>query len=188
MSTRENAGGALTARPLRRYSRPMHYTQLFRNLREAKGLTLEALAKNARCHRNTVINVESGRPVKFKTISRLIQKMGYGADSDDLKSVALLWQESVSGINFSREEVRRTAVETLQRHETTVADAADQLREVALTSNLTPDQVDLLAFAARQPELIAILGHIRSFGQRNQIESLARPEDGGDGQLLVAED
>lgn len=188
MSTHENTWGALTARPLRRYSRPMHYTQLFRNLREAKGLTLEALAKHARCHRNTVINVESGRPVKFKTISRLVQKMGYGADSDDLKSIALLWLESVSGINFSREDVRRTAAETLHRHETTVADAADQLREAALAANLTAEQVDLLAFAARQPELIAILGHIRSFGRRNQIENLARPSNDGDGQLLVAED
>src|SRR5690606_41157894 len=91
------------------YTQPMHYTQLFRNLREAKGLTLEALATRARCHRNTVINVESGRPVKFKTISRLVQKMGYAADSEDMKSVALLWLESASGIRFSQPAVAAQA-------------------------------------------------------------------------------
>jgi len=47
----------------------MDYMQLFRSLREQRGLTLEQLAKLARLHRNTVVNIESGRPVKFKTIA-----------------------------------------------------------------------------------------------------------------------
>ena len=74
----------------------MHYTQLFRTLRESRGLSHEGLAKKAACHRNTVINVESGRPVKFKTVADLMAMMGYDRNSAELKSIALLWLESVS--------------------------------------------------------------------------------------------
>jgi len=87
----------------------MDYTQLFRKLREEKDLTLEQLAELAGMHRNTVVNIEAGRPVKFKTIAALMGQMGYGANSPELKSMALLWLESVSGIPFSRSETQAAA-------------------------------------------------------------------------------
>src|SRR4051812_1912018 len=79
----------------------MQYTQLFRRLREQKGLSHEALAKLARCHRNTVLNVESGRAVKFKTLARLMSKMGYASNSLEMCSVAVLWLEAVSGVDLA---------------------------------------------------------------------------------------
>lgn len=168
----------------------MHYTQLFRSLREAKGLTLEALAVRARCHRNTVINVESGRPVKFKTISRLVQKMGYPADSADLKSIALLWLESASGIRFSRPETVREATAALGRRQAAITAAADRLHEAALAAHLTAEQIDLLAFAAAQPELMTILRQIRDLGERLRDDPLAAAGDDEDDdqELMVAED
>jgi len=167
----------------------MHYTQLFRNLREAKGLTLEALATRARCHRNTVINVESGRPVKFKTISRLVQKMGYAADSEDMKSVALLWLESASGIRFSQPAVAAQALEGVNRHQTAVHAATARLQAAALDANLTAEQIDLLIYALRHPDILAILGHIRALNTRlapDRPYPLADDEDPP--ELLVAED
>src|SRR3990172_7249498 len=60
-----------------RHRSRMHYTQLFRQLREARELSIDALAGRAKCHRNTVINVEKGRGVKFDTLADLMAKMGY---------------------------------------------------------------------------------------------------------------
>jgi len=79
----------------------MHYAQFFRKLRELKGLSHEALAGLARCHRNTILNVEGRRPVKFKTLARLMGKMGYATNSAEMASLALLWLESVSGLDLA---------------------------------------------------------------------------------------
>ncbi len=163
----------------------MHYTQLFRNLREAKGLTLDSLATQARCHRNTVINVESGRPVKFKTISRLVEKMGYPADSADMKSIALLWLEAASGIRFSQPTVTAEAIDTINRHQADVTHAAAELRAAALDAHLTPEQINLLIFALRHPEVLNILGSIQTLTNRLGAYPLA---DDDDDQRLVAED
>jgi transcriptional regulator with XRE-family HTH domain len=145
-----------------RYSLLMHYTQLFRKLREAKGLTLEALAKLARRHRNTVINVESGRPVKFKTIAELMVKMGYGTKSPEMKAVALLWLEAVSGIAFSQPETEGAARKAIAGYQASARQAARQLDEVVGRSSLDVGQIELLAFAARNPGVLAILQNIRA--------------------------
>lgn len=164
----------------------MHYTQLFRSLREAKGLTLEALAAKARCHRNTVINVESGRPVKFKTISRLVQKMGYPADSADLKGIALLWLEASSGIRFSQPAVSDEAAAAIKGHQSGMTRAATELQTAALEAHLTREQIDLLIFAVRQPEALAILGQIR--GLTDRLAAYPGQDDEEPPHLLVAED
>ncbi|MFH1498084.1 MAG: helix-turn-helix transcriptional regulator [Verrucomicrobiota bacterium] len=165
----------------------MHYTQLFRSLREAKGLTLEALAAQARCHRNTVINVESGRPVKFKTISRLVQKMGYAPDSADMKGIALLWLEAASGIRFSQPEVAAEAIADVRRHQAGMTAAAAELQAAALDAHLSREQIDLLIFALRQPDALAILGHVRALTTRLAVYPATAREDADDG-LMVAED
>ena len=139
----------------------MNYTQLFRTLREAKSLTHDGLAKLASCHRNTVINVESGRPVKFKTIAELMLKMGYDSGSSEMKSVALLWLESISGINLTHEQSTTEARERIEKYRATEREAAQLLVDAVTSSNLTVDQIRTLLFAAGRPEIIAILENIR---------------------------
>lgn len=139
----------------------MNYTQLFRTLREAKGLTHDGLAREAGCHRNTVINVESGRPVKFKTIAELMAKMGYGAESPELKSVALLWLEAISGVNFTQEESTREARTRIAGYRASEKETAQLLADAAISSHLTVDQMRTLLFAAGRPEVISVVEGIR---------------------------
>jgi len=163
----------------------MHYTRLFRNLREAKGLTLEALARKARRHRNTVINVESGRPVKFKTIAELMVKMGYAAGSPEMKSVALLWLEAVSSIPFSQPETEAAARRTIAGYRAATRPAVRQLDEAIARAGLDPAQIDLLAFAVRHPGVLAMLENLR------RLAADLAEEQAGDGAaavLKVAED
>jgi len=139
----------------------MHYTQLFRTLREAKGVTIEGLARQARCHRNTVANVESGRPVKFKTISELMVKMGYGANSVEMKSIALLWLEAVSGLPFSRPEAGRAARKAIGSYRAAARQMARQLDQAIAREGLSAENIRLLLFAVRNPDVLAIVGRIR---------------------------
>lgn len=180
--------GALTTLPARRYSLLVDYTQLFRKLRESRGLTLEQLAELARVHRNTVVNIEGGRPVKFKTIARLMKKMGYAADSTEMKSVALLWLESVSGIPFSRADAEGTARQAIAGYRSPARQAARRLDAAVAAASLTPADIDLLVFAARQPEVLAILEQIRRLTETsstpatddNVAELRAAAEDAAD--------
>ena len=140
----------------------MHYTQLFRTLRETKGLTHEGLARKAACHRNTVINVESGRPVKFKTIAELMSVMGYGQESAELKSIALLWLESVSGVNLTSEQSTEEARRKIARYRATEQEAAQMLASTVIAEHLSVDQIRALLFASGRPEIITILENIRN--------------------------
>jgi transcriptional regulator with XRE-family HTH domain len=139
----------------------MHYTQLFRSLREAKGLTIEGLAELADCHRNTVTNVESGRPVKFKTIADLMGKMGYTAASTETRSIALLWLEAVSGIPFSQPRTEAAALKSVAGYRRTLKDAARQLEAEAIRHSLPARQIDLLIYAIRHPEMLSLLENVR---------------------------
>lgn len=139
----------------------MDYTQLFRTLREAKGLTLEQLATQARVHRNTIVNIESGRPVKFKTIAGLMQKMGYPATSSEMKSLALLWLESISGIPFSRNEAEASAKKSITTYRSTARQAARDLADLAVGANLTTQQIRVLMFAVNHPDVISIIEQVR---------------------------
>jgi DNA-binding XRE family transcriptional regulator len=139
----------------------MNYTQLFRTLREAKSLTHDGLARLANCHRNTVINVESGRPVKFKTIAELMLKMGYDSGSSEMKSVALLWLESISGINLTHAQSTSEARERIEQYRASEREAAQLLVDAVISSNLSVEQIRTLLFAASRPEIIAILENVR---------------------------
>jgi DNA-binding XRE family transcriptional regulator len=139
----------------------MHYTQLFRTLRETKGLTHDGLARKATCHRNTVINVESGRPVKFKTIADLMAMMGYGSESPELKSIALLWLESVSGVNLTSEQSTAEARRKIARYRATEQEAAQMLADTVIAEHLSIDQIRTLLFASGRPEIISVLENIR---------------------------
>ncbi|MDB6093279.1 MAG: transcriptional regulator, family [Verrucomicrobia bacterium] len=159
----------------------MHYTQLFRSLREAKGLTLEELSRQARRHRNTVVNVESGRPVKFKTIEELMLKMGYAPNSSEMRSIALLWLEAISGLPFSRAETENSARKSIATYRSTARQAAKRLEETISRAGLTVEQIGLLAFAVQHPEALSILDKVRELAS-----TLAT--DGATAELKVAED
>ncbi len=139
----------------------MNYTQLFRKLREEKALTHEALARMARCHRNTVVNLENGRPVKFRTIAELMLVLGYGSESVELRSMALLWLESISGIQLAREESNEDARRRISLYRASERDAAQLLTSTALAKQLSVDQIRTLLFATGKPEVIALLELIR---------------------------
>lgn len=166
----------------------MHYTQLFRNLRETKGLTHEGLARKAACHRNTVINVESGRPVKFKTIAELMAVMGYGPESAELKSIALLWLESISGVNLTSEQSTEEARRKIARYRATEQEAAQMLAQTAVAEHLSVDQIRSLLFAAGHPEVIAILENVRDLvGGSTPRTSPARSAEEMEPQYQAAE-
>lgn len=139
----------------------MQYAQLFRRLREQKGLSHDALAKLARCHRNTVLNVESGRPVKFKTVARLMSKMGHPSDSPEMATLALLWLESVSGVNLAEPSTLGPARQKLAAYDRALGQAARQLLDAVRHAKLDERRIRLLAFAARRPEMLAILESIQ---------------------------
>lgn len=166
----------------------MHYTQLFRTLRETKGLTHEGLARKAACHRNTVINVESGRPVKFKTIAELMSVMGYGPDSAELKSIALLWLESISGVNLTSEQSTEEARRKIARYRATEQEASQLLAQTVIAQHLSVDQIHALLFASGRPEVITILENIRELlGEHTPKASAARSSEEMEPQLEVAE-
>lgn len=139
----------------------MHYAALFRRLREQKGLTHEALARLARCHRNTVINVETGRPVRFTTLARLMTRMGYATDSTEMTSLALLWLESVSGINLADPSALGGARQKAAAYTRSARQAASQLLDAVHKAGLTDRQVRVLEFAAGNPEVLRIVESIR---------------------------
>lgn len=139
----------------------MHYAALFRRLREQKGLTHEALARLARCHRNTVINVETGRPVRFATLARLMTRMGYATDSAEMSSLALLWLESVSGIDLADPGTLGGARQKAATYTRSARQAASSLAETVHRAGLSERQVRLLEFPARTPEVLRILESIQ---------------------------
>lgn len=156
----------------------MHYAALFRRLREQKGLTHEALARLARCHRNTIMNVEAGRPVRFATVARLMTRMGYASDSAEMTSLALLWLESVSGIDLADPSALGGARQKAAAYTRSIRQAAAQLADTVHKAGLNDRQIRVLEFAARTPEVLRIVESIRDL--------LPAADDAP--QLKVAED
>lgn len=157
----------------------MQYAQLFHRLREQKGLSHEALAKLAHCHRNTILNVESGRQVKFKTIARLMAKMGYPSDSPEMAGLALLWLESVSGVDLADPATLGPARQKLAVYNRSLGQAARHLLDAVRQAKLDERKIRLLAYAAQRPEMLAII---------ESIQDLLQTTTGGLAELKVAED
>jgi transcriptional regulator with XRE-family HTH domain len=136
----------------------MGYSDQFKAFREARGLSREQLAASAGCHRNTVINVESGRPVKFTTIVRLMGKMGYSESSAETKLLALLWLETVSGVKVTRGEVALlpTGVKAEQA-------ALHELHVEVIQQALEPADISLLQWIARNRQILNSIRAIRDF-------------------------
>ncbi|HTQ31682.1 MAG TPA: helix-turn-helix domain-containing protein [Opitutaceae bacterium] len=149
----------------------MNYTRHFRQLREAKNLSREQLAALAGCHRNTVINVETGRPVKFRTIAELLQKMGYSRESTETRGMALLWLEAVSGLKFSPADAEKTAEQLRAVYRRSIRASQDELLAAIQDRQLTREQMELLVFAVRQSEVLEILRAVRDFSENSTFAS-----------------
>lgn len=134
----------------------MRYSDQFKAFREARGLTPKQLAARAGCHRNTVVNVESGRPVKFATIVRLMEKMGYDETSAETKLLALLWLEAITGIRVTGDEIPRLA-----SHAKTERRALESLQSEVLQRSLEPGDIALLQWAARHRPILNSLRAIK---------------------------
>lgn len=131
----------------------MGYPEQFKHHREACGLTREQLADKANCHRNTVINIETGRPVKFGTMMQLMEHMGFRTDSSEVRFLALLWLEAATGIQVSPAQAENLQAEA--------ASGAHQLQHEISRRRLSHDDVDLLSFAARNRKVLNALRAIR---------------------------
>jgi transcriptional regulator with XRE-family HTH domain len=158
----------------------MHYTQLFRRLREQKGLSIESLARQARCHRNTVLNVEGGRPVRFRTLATLMSKMGYAGDSSEMSSLALLWLEDVSGVDLAEPAKLAPVRRKLSAYDRPIVEAAQELADTVRRARLDDREIRLLEFAAQRPEVLAIIGSVRDLLADGGADNRA--------ELKVAED
>jgi transcriptional regulator with XRE-family HTH domain len=154
----------------------MDYTRQFRHLRETKNLSREQLASLAGCHRNTVINIETGRPVKFGTIAELLMKMGYAKDSPETKGMALLWLEAVSGLKFMPADAQKTAEYLRSHYRRTVRAKEEELLASIQDHHLSRDQIELLAFASRHPEVLEILRTVRDFSEIQTLAAAAGKE------------
>jgi len=132
---------------------PMAYPDQFKTYREAKGFSREQLAVRADCHRNTVINVECGRPVKFATIAHLMDKMGYEKTSAETKQLALLWLEAVADIQITPGEAQ-----ALQKSNSV---PTENLQAEISRRKLPKEDIDLLTFAAGHRKVLSALRAIR---------------------------
>jgi hypothetical protein len=135
----------------------MHYTQLFRKCREDKKLTVDELARISRKHRNTIFNVEAGRPIRFETIRDVMLKMGYSSTSQEMRSMGLLWLEDVSGIPFSQPKVEANALKAIATYGSSSRHAARRLHDAVNRSALPSDKIELLTYAASEPKAMEIL-------------------------------
>lgn len=137
----------------------MSYSEQFKLFRESRGLSREGLASRAKCHRNTVNNVESGRPVKFETISQLMRAMDYGDGSPELKLLAVLWLEEVSGVRITVEEAQELKREVEKRRKSTPW--LQRLNREVARRGLGEEEVELLSFAAKHRPILTALRAIQ---------------------------
>jgi hypothetical protein len=117
--------------------------------------------------------------VKFKTIARLMAKMGYPSDSPEMASLALLWLESVSGVDLADPATLGPVRQKLAVYDRALGLAARQLMDAVRQAKLDERRIRLLTFAARHPEMLAII---------ESIQDLLHTTAGGTAELKVAED
>jgi transcriptional regulator with XRE-family HTH domain len=129
----------------------MNYQSFFKELRTQNGLSHAQVAEKTGCHRNTVINVERGRPVRFATISKMMASMG--ATEEQTKTMAMLWVGGTAHLEVTGEseawasasQPMKTAWANLKKH----LDAMDS------------DQLETMGWVAASPSLLKALKIIK---------------------------
>jgi hypothetical protein len=119
--------------------------------------------------------------VKFSTLARLMEKMGYPAGSDELRTLALLWMEAVSKIPFSQPETLAAARRQAGIYGRDALQTSRQLAEIVADARLSAEQIRLLMYAARQPEVLSILATVQKLVEAGSAEGVVS-------ELKVAEE
>ena len=73
----------------------------------------------------------------------------------------MLWLEAVSDIPFSRPETVTAARRQAGAYGRDALQTSRQLAEIVADARLSADQIRLLIFAARQPEVLSIVATVR---------------------------
>jgi len=92
---------------------------------------------------------------------------GYDAESSEMKSIALLWLESISGINLTLDRSTAEARKKIAKYRATEKEAAQMLADAVVAEHLSVEQIKTLLFASSRQDVITILEGIRD---------LVRPE------------
>jgi transcriptional regulator with XRE-family HTH domain len=133
----------------------MEYAAKFTAFREARKLSQNGLAALAGCHRNTVVNVERGRAVKFATIAGLMEKMGYSKQSGETRKLALLWFQATTGIGVRLDE---TGIIDLSRKRSPAVLRAEL---AARLKRMDQADIEIVHFAVANREIMNALKAIR---------------------------
>lgn len=143
----------------------MTFPEYFRQLREESGQSYDSLANLAGIHRNTIINLEQNRSVKFKTVALLLQIMGHDENSEVTRRAALLWLEGVSGIHFSLKEVIREKKKMDRDYRKSKKSSIDILTTSISEKNLSEAEVGFLLATVENEELMNILKSAVAFAK-----------------------
>lgn len=144
----------------------MDYTEFFRQLRIQKGFTHDTLANLAGVHRNTVINLEQNRQVKFKTVALLLKVMGFDADSPEVRRMALLWLEGVSGIHFTLQEVIREKKKIDREYRKSKKSTIDLINTAISERNLSEEKLKLILKAVEHSEVMGVLECVGAYEKK----------------------
>jgi transcriptional regulator with XRE-family HTH domain len=137
----------------------MHYSLLFRQLREKSKLSVVALAEKAGVNRNTVLNVESGRRVRVRTLAHLIAHLGDNITSAEANAVLLAWVEAESGVAITKASVTR-AQDKIVKYSRSTAEATGELVEAIRTGRLKEADIRMLSLVATTPAVLSIVRSI----------------------------
>jgi DNA-binding XRE family transcriptional regulator len=152
----------------------MKYSTLFKRYRLEKKLSQGAAARKAGVNRSTVVNLESGRPVRFETVAQIMAAMGYGKESAEIKLLVLLWTEKATGVSFTSAEAASLVHDARRVHGKEVAAAVSCLQNEIEANHLSTREVDLLIFAARHACVIDSLEAISRLVPQDKKSSAGR--------------
>lgn len=138
----------------------MHYTSYFKTLREETDLTMDGLARKAGLHRNTIINIETGRSVKFQTIAKVLDVMGIKAGTVKYRIMAVLWASDVCKVDLSAANKDKALTKEMGRISSDEAKALSELGEAISNSDLSAPQIKALARVAKKQETLSAIMQI----------------------------
>lgn len=121
------------------------------------------LAKKAGTSRSTVINAEDEKTqVRFSTVQLLLNAMGYGQDSNEMRELALLWLEGETGVRFAgMSDALRARHMMISSEQVRNSDLLESLSNAVAENALTPSQIQLLIWATSRSPALEILDYAR---------------------------
>lgn len=169
----------------------MTYQSKLRELRA--DLKQDELALKAKLSRATIVNAENeDERLRFSTIAQIVRALGYRDDSPEMRDIALLWLESVSGIHFGVDDASDAIQHLVDKEKFKNKELLATLATTIATAGLAPKEIALLTWAASRPPALEILEHARQlelYSEREDRRKIAVGEHPGNlaaAQLLDA--